>query len=132
MVNPGAKEADRCLKINGRSFDAIGFAVDRRNLPRIKKMCSNFGLSPSWRAAVRDWARSRAQFLVMFADAVAYDEDTPSVMFAENEREFELSIHGAITGTGGRMFYWGACLDEQHEAQLRLALYTDTQLSGHC
>lgn len=123
---------DRCLVINGRSFDAIGFAVDRRNLPQIRKLCSALKLPAPWRAAVRDWVRSREEFLVMFADAAAYDEGVPSVMIADSEREFELSIHSALSGVLGRTFYWSACLDEPHEAQLRLALYVDTQLSGTC
>ncbi|MHB1826566.1 MAG: hypothetical protein ACYCV6_02595 [Steroidobacteraceae bacterium] len=123
---------DRCLMINGRSFDAIGFAVDRRNLPQIRKLCSALKLPTPWRAAVRDWARSSAEFLVMFADAAAYDEGVPSVMVADSEHEFELSIHSALSGVLGRTFYWNSCLDKPHEAQLRLALYIDTHLSGSC
>jgi hypothetical protein len=133
MLSAGvAKKNDRCLVIDGRSFDAVGFAVDRRNLSQIRKMCSALKLPAPWRAAVRDWARSSEQFLVMFADAAAYDAGVPSVMFPDSEREFELSVHSALSGVLGRTFYWGACLDKSHEAQLRLALYADLHLSGTC
>ncbi len=133
MLNAGvANNDDRCLVINGRSFDAIGFAVDRRNLPEIRKLCTALKLPAPWRAAVRDWARSSEEFLVMFADAAAYEDGVPSVMLAGNEREFELSIHSAVSGVLGRTFYWSSCLDEPHAAQLRLALYVDTHLSGSC
>ncbi len=132
MLSAGVADNDnRYLVINGRSFDAIGFAVDRRNLPEIRKLFSALKLPAPWRAAVRDWARSRAEFLVMFADAAAYDEGVPSVMVAESEHEFELSIHSALAAAGAA-FYWSSCLDKLHEAQLRLALYVDTHLSGTC
>jgi len=133
MLNADIPNEDgRCLVIDGRRFDVIGFAVDRRNLPEMRKLCSALKLPAPWRAAVRDWARSSAEFLVMFADAAAYEEGVPSVMFADDEHEFELSIHSAISGVLGRAFCWNTCLDKSHEAQLRLALYVDTQLSGTC
>ena len=123
---------ERCLRINGRRFDAIGFAVDRGNLSQMRKLCASLKLPPAWRAAVRDWARGREEFLVMYGDATAYDEGEPSVRVADTAREFELSIHSAITGPLGRVFYWSTCLEKLHEDQLCLALYADTHLSGRC
>ena len=134
MSNEAAAVAsnERFLRIDGRRFNAIGFAVDRSNLPEIRKLCASWKLAAPWRAAVRDWARSSKEFLVMFADATAYKDGVPSVMFAGNEHEFELSIHRAISGVSGRKFYWGTCLEKPHEAQLCLALYADTNLAGNC
>lgn len=132
MLSVGVQSDDRCLMINGRSFDAIGFAVDRSNLPEMRRLLAVLKLPAPWRAAVRDWAHSNEQFLVMYADAAAYEEGVPSVMFPASEYEFGISIHSALTNVLGQTFYWRSCLEELHEAQLRLALYVDIHLSGTC
>ncbi|MCL4368626.1 MAG: hypothetical protein M1337_05620 [Actinobacteria bacterium] len=134
MSNEAAAVAnnERFLRIDGRRFDAIGFAVDRDNLQEMRKLCSKLKLSAPWRAALRDWSRGSEEFLVMFADASDYDEGVPSVIFADSAREFEISIHCAVSGVLGRKFYWGTCLEKSHQDQLCLALYADTNLAGNC
>lgn len=132
MLSTSVPNDKGCLIIDGRNFDAIGFAVDRSNLSEMRKLCSALKLPAPWRAAVRDWARGNEEFLVMYADAVAFDDGVPSVIVADDAREFELSIHSAISCAPGAPFCWNFCLDKPHEAQLRLALYVDLYLSGKC
>ncbi len=133
MLNAGAaNNNDRCVVIDGLPFDAIGFAVDRRNLAEMRRLCSALKVPAPWRAAVRKWARGEGEFLVMYANAAAYDEGSPEVVVCEDRRAFELSIHSAVADLAGQTLYWNACLDQAHEDRLRLALYADTHLAGTC
>ncbi len=133
MLNAGAaNNNDRCLVIDGLPFDAIGFAVDRRNLAEMRRLCSALKVPAPWRAAVRKWARGEGEFLVMYANAAAYDDGSPEVVVCDDMRSFELSIHSAVADLAGQTFYWNACLDKAHEDRLRLALYVDTHITGTC
>jgi hypothetical protein len=133
MLNAGAAtNNDRCLVIDGLPFDAIGFAVDRRNLAEMRRLCSALKVPAPWRAAVRKWARGEGEFLVMYANAAAYDDGSPEVVVCEDRRAFELSIHSAVADLAGQTLYWNACLDKAHEDRLRLALYVDTHITGTC
>ncbi len=133
MLNAGVgSNNEKCLVIDGLPFDAIGFAVDRRNLPQMRKLCSALKVPAPWRAAVRKWARDGGEFLVMYANAATYDEGAPEVVVCEDRRAFEVSIHSAVADLAGQTFYWNTCLDKVHEDRLKLALYADTQLAGSC
>ena len=133
MLNEGVlEEGSRRLVIDGRKFDVIGFAVDRDNIAEIRRLCSTFNLPALWRSAVHAWARGGREFLVMYGQAEAYEEGSPSVITADTERDFELSIHKAISAVHGCKFYWSTSLDQAHVNQLRLALYVDTHLAGQC
>ena len=130
MLNVDVRNDEKRLVINGHNFDAIGVAVDRTNLAEVRRLCSTLNLPVPWRAAVREWARSGGEFLVMYGDAAGYNGGEPAVMVADDARAFERSIHTALIGTQGREFYWASCLEQSHEDQLMLALYVDTHLCG--
>lgn len=130
MLHADSRDNARPLVINGRNYDAVGFAFDRNNLAEAKRLCSTMKLPAPWRAAVREWARCGGEFLIMYADAAGYDEGEPAVMIADDAHDFDRSIHGALTGVLARTFYWASCLEQPHEDQLRLAIYVDTHLSG--
>jgi hypothetical protein len=130
MLNVDVRNDEKRLVINGHNFDAIGVAVDRTNLAEVRRLCSTLNLPVPWRAALREWARSGCEFLVMYGDAAGYNEGEPAVMVADDAHAFERSIHTALIGTQGREFYWASCLEQSHEDQLMLALYVDTHLCG--
>jgi len=131
-VRRSVEKSGKYLVINGQDFDVIGFAVDRNNLDGIKEFCTNLKPARRWLAAVEAFEHGRGRFLVMFADAEAYDAGEPRVMMAEDEAAFELSVHRAISSTSGGKFCWNTCLDRENVDRLKLALYAETHLSGNC
>ena len=126
-----SEEGNR-LSIHGRKVDVIGFAFDRDDIPEIRRLCSTGELPAPWCAAVRRWARGTREFLVMYGRADAYGDGAPSVIATDSERDFELSIYQAISVVRGCVFRWITFLRPAHVNQLRLALYVDNDLAGHC